>query len=118
MLASSETATAVEQVEKITYWEGIISEWEKSDKTQPEFCGSKQINLARFIYWRKKLLAKTREESRPQFVPVHLKAPDVLTSPRETIELSIPIGIRLRIPVSINVAQLRALLPVFGVSPC
>jgi hypothetical protein len=42
-------------LERVEYWKGLISEWEKSALTKFEFCKRKKITHSGFYLWYKRL---------------------------------------------------------------
>jgi hypothetical protein len=94
-----------------TQWYKLVEDWEKSGLSKAEFCT--QINLCRsqFYYWQKKksqeLTLQSTEGVSIQlgqvFSPVdlgNLSIPASNQQPKPFIEISLPHGIILKIPMT------------------
>ena len=44
-----------ERQEKQRFWGGHLSQWKESGLTQSAYCRDHQLNLHRFVYWKKRL---------------------------------------------------------------
>lgn len=87
---------------KQAYWKKFIGQWERSGRSQREFCAKRGVALSTFQWWRTKLL---RAEARPKampFVPLTLSA----TPAAAAIEVELRLKTRLRLG---GEAALRAL---------
>lgn len=103
-------------------WLTLNRQWETSGLTQRQFCTKKNLNFSRFTQWRTRLIrekicvagdpaSKAAHKKVHDFIPVHLSEkpdiqnplPDKSTSMGEHIEIQLPHGIIMRIPV--HVAQ-------------
>lgn len=78
-------------------WQRLIEEQQNSSMTQSEFCLSKELSLATFYNWKRKLNAseKTATETSPQWI----EAPTTSQHSRQhawDIELELPGNVILR----------------------
>ncbi|MEW5864388.1 MAG: hypothetical protein AB1773_12490 [Pseudomonadota bacterium] len=88
---------------KQAYWKKFIGQWERSGRSQREFCAKRGLALSTFQWWRTKLL---RAEARPKampFVPLTLSATPAAAA---AIEVELRSKTRLRLE---GEAALRAL---------
>jgi hypothetical protein len=100
-------------------WLSTIKEWELSGLTQAEFCLQKDVKKVTFGYWRNKFIASGEVESRAtksaldskavsDFIPFNITSSSI---PNEDgggngiIEVKLPHGITLRIPVDARSCQ-------------
>ena len=79
-------------------WFRYVSEWKKSNLSQAEFCRQKNLQPGRFSYWKRQVDKKEKPQTKnpPVFSPVSVVATEVL---EKTIELHLPYGMVLKIPV-------------------
>ena len=93
-------------------WLSLVKEWEDSGLTQAEFCHQKDVKKVTFGYWRNKFIASGDVESKATkstslgsdapsgFIPFNITSS---TSNAEVnndiIEIQLPHGVILRIPV-------------------
>ena len=101
-------------------WRTTFVMWRSSGLSVAVFCRSRDINLSSFYRWRKILddlgrPAATRPRPDPQppqsFVPVRV-IPDAV------VEVILPSGLHLRVPLSADVQQLARLVLALGAPPC
>ena len=94
-------------------WLAVINEWESSDLTQAEFCKQKEIKKVTFGYWRNKFISSGEVESRAVKTSLETNAPSgfipfdispAVTPGGKMIEIILPHGISLRIPVDVRVS--------------
>lgn len=48
-------ARRAERQEKQRFWGGHLSRWKESGLSQSAYCREHQLNLHRFVYWKKRL---------------------------------------------------------------
>lgn len=103
-------------------WRTIISDWRTSGLSVSAFCRSRKLNLSGFHRWRNILAdlgrssttltrSQAEQKSSPSFVPVRV-VPDTV------VELILPSGLQLRVPLSADAQQLARLVLALGVAPC
>jgi hypothetical protein len=113
------------------YWRGLIEQWETSGVTQEAFCAARGVAVASLRWWKWKLgvedAGEPRSRRRPHpavapavrqaFVPVRIVergAPSGASSPGGAFDLSLPGGVRLRVPRDFEAESLARLLAVLG----
>ncbi|WP_308363770.1 MULTISPECIES: IS66 family insertion sequence element accessory protein TnpB [unclassified Microbulbifer] len=74
---------------KSDFWQQHIRAWKDSDLPQAAYCQKHELKLSTFTYWRNK-----QSKSRRKLMPVSIPAPDA------TVELALPGGIHMQLPVS------------------
>ena len=103
-------------------WLELNRQWETSGLTQRQFCDKKKLNFSKFTQWRTQLIrekacvagdtaSKAANIEIHDFIPVHLPEsknienpfPDESESVGKYIDIQLPHGISMRIPV--HVAQ-------------
>ena len=79
-------------------WLRYVSEWKKSNLSQAEFCRQKNLQPGRFSYWKRQVDKKENSATTqtPVFSPISLVSREVS---QKTIELNLPYGMVLKIPV-------------------
>ena len=79
-------------------WFRHVSEWKKSNLSQAEFCRQKSLQPGRFSYWKRQVDKKENPPTKnpPMFSPISLVSTE---ASQKTIELNLPYGIVLKIPV-------------------
>ncbi|MCE9564587.1 MAG: hypothetical protein K8U57_21345 [Planctomycetes bacterium] len=106
---------------RIERWRPIIADWRTSGLSVTAFCHSRNVNKAGFHRWRNILdeldrsstTPPTRAEpkSSPSFVPVRVISDCV-------VEVILPSGLQLRVPLSADAQQLARLVLALGGPPC
>ena len=97
-------------------WQQRLDRFHKSGLTVADFCEREGISTASFYAWRRRFEADSAPAAAdaPRLVPVRL-----VTSPASTsVELVLPSGCILRLPIDCDLDWLRQLLPLLGVVPC
>jgi hypothetical protein len=109
---------AVHDPRIVERWRTIIGEWRTSGLGVAAFCRLRQIHKSGFHRWRSILeqLDTPRSQPRQQpassaFVPVRVVA-DVV------VEVILPCGVQLRVPLSADAQQLARLVLALGATPC
>jgi hypothetical protein len=67
------TRNGVRRSDRETHWRGVVSSWEKSGLTQPEFCRQNGHSYSAFRFWRKEI--PKRDRTRKRSVPPRKKRP-------------------------------------------
>ena len=104
----------------------IVADWRSSGLGVAAFCRSRHVNKSGFHRWRNVLNQIDRPDttpaplpnpapsptpSSPSFVPLRV-IPDVV------VEMLLPSGLQLRVPLSADVRQLARLVLALGAPPC
>ena len=95
-------------------WRAIFAMWRSSGLSVAEFCRSRSLNTSSFYRWRNICddLGRTPESRPPQsFVPVRV-VPDPI------VELILPTGVQLRVPLAADADQVARLVHALGARPC
>ena len=95
-------------------WRAIFATWRSSGLSAAEFCRSRSLNTSGFYRWRNILGDLDRTpESRPaqSFVPVRV-VPDAV------VELTLPAGVQLRVPLAADAGQVARLVHALGAHSC
>lgn len=98
-------------------WRTTFAAWRTSGLSVAAFCRSRHLNLSSFYRWRKILddldrPTATRPDPRPSsFVPVRV-------IPDPVVEVLLPSGLQLRVPLSADAPQLARLVRALGGTPC
>ncbi len=103
-------------------WRTIFATWRSSDLSVVAFCRSRELNLSSFYRWRKILddldrPSATRSRSDPEPLPGPSFVP-VRVIPDAVVEVILPSGVQLRVPLSVDAPQLARLVRALGASPC
>ncbi len=79
-------------------WFRYVSEWKTSNLSQAEFCRQKNLQPGSFSYWKRQAdkTENTQTKNPSVFSPISLVSTEVS---QKTIELNLPYGIVLKIPV-------------------
>ena len=81
-----------------TKWLCYVSEWKKSNLSQAEFCRKKNLHPGRFSYWKRQVDKKEPATINPPvFSPISLVPTEIS---QKVIELNLPYGMVLKIPVN------------------
>ena len=103
-------------------WRTTFAMWRSSGLSVAAFCRSRDLNLSSFYRWRKILDDLARPaESLPRSEPDSLPCPSfvpVRVIPDAVIEVILPSGVQLRVPLSVDAPQLARLVLALGASPC
>ena len=103
-------------------WRTDFATWRSSGLSVAAFCRSRELNLSSFYRWRKILddldrPAATRPRSEPDPLPVPSFVP-VRVIPDAVVEVILPSGLQLRVPLSADALQLARLVRALGAPPC
>ncbi len=116
---------AVHDPRIVERWRTIVADWQSSGLSVTAFCRSRNVNKAGFYRWRN-ILDELERSSRtpppasptpaepkpaPVFVPVRV-VPDAV------VEVILPSGLQLRVPLSADAQQLARLVLALGATTC
>ena len=72
--------------EKKEIWKARMKEWERSGRTQQEWCEAEGYLYTQFKYWRKQInKEKNKGTTKFQYVPVENTAKEITKAPKELI---------------------------------
>ena len=113
---------AVSDPRLVERWRTTFAMWRSSGVSVAAFCRSRQHNLSSFYRWRKILdnldrPAATRPRSEPDPLPIQSFVP-VRVIPDAIVEVILPSGVQLRVPLSADAPQLARLVQALGASAC
>jgi transposase-like protein len=97
-------------------WRDRIARWERSDLTVRDFCADHQISEPSFYAWRRELADRDRKP-RPTAPPVPTFVP-VRVAPPAVVEVVIPTGVVVRVPIGTDPAAVARLVTALGAGPC
>ena len=95
-------------------WRAIFATWRSSGLSAAEFCRSRSLNTSSFYRWRNICddLGRTPEPRPAQFfVPVRV-VPDTV------VEVILPTGVQLRVPLAADAGQVARLVHALGAHLC
>ena len=95
-------------------WRTIFAMWRSSGLSVAAFCRSRSLNTSSFYRWRNICddLGRTPESRPPQsFVPVRV-VPDTI------VELILPTGVHLRVPLAADAGQVARLVHALVAPSC
>jgi hypothetical protein len=84
------------------HWLTLLQQQADSGQSQAEFCQQRQIKIATFQYWRKRLRAQDTDN---RVLPVHIVSEHA--SEPEHLILTLPNGATLRFPPSLPAETLQ-----------
>jgi hypothetical protein len=113
---------AVHDPGHVERWRTLIADWRSSGLSVTAFCRSQAINKSGFHRWRNILDQMDRSSPSPPaspepttpattFVPLRV-IPDAV------VEVILPSGVQLRVPLSADARQLARLVAALGAPPC
>jgi histidinol-phosphate/aromatic aminotransferase/cobyric acid decarboxylase-like protein len=113
---------AVHDSRIVERWRTIIAAWRNSGLSVAAFCRSRDVNKSGFHRWRnilderdRSIATPSRSHAQPKssasFVPVRV-IPDTV------VEVILPSGVQLRVPLSADAQQLARLVLALGATPC
>ena len=113
---------AVPDPRLVERWRTDFATWRSSGLSVAAFCRSRDLNLSSFYRWRKILddldrSAATRPRSQPDPLPAQSFVP-VRVVPDTVVEVLLPSGLQLRVPLSADAPQLARLVRALGATPC
>ncbi len=99
-------------------WRTLVADWRNSGLGVAAFCRSRHVNKSGFHRWRNILdqlehppTTPAPTAPTPAFVPLRV-IPDVV------VEVILPSGLQLRVPLSADAQQLARLVLALGAPPC
>lgn len=92
-------------------WRATFAAWRRSGLSALAFCRSRSINTSSFYRWRNLLESLDPPEATPAFVPLRVV-------PEAIVEVILPSGLRLRVPLGSDVSQVARLARALGAMPC
>lgn len=103
-------------------WRPIIADWRNSGLSVTAFCRSRNVNKAGFHRWRNILEQLDRSPTTTPPTPTEPKSPPSFVPLRVIpdchVEIGLPSGLQLRVPLSADAQQLARLVHALGESPC
>ena len=99
------------------FWRETIAAWQESGQSVRAFCAARGVSEATFFARRRELIDRKSSGPSadptpvPRFVPVHVV-------PDPTIEVLLPGGLIVRVPVSADPAAVARLVAALGRHPC
>jgi hypothetical protein len=99
------------------FWRDTIAAWRQSGQSVRAFCAARGLSEATFFARRREFLDRKPSESSasqpraPGFVPVQV-------IPDPTIEVVLPGGLLVRVPVAADPAVVARLVAALGQGPC
>jgi hypothetical protein len=94
-------------------WRAIFAEHRRSGLTIVDFCQARMINKSGFFRWRNILEPLDHPEPKPSFVPMRV-VPEAVA----VVEVILPSGIQLRVPLGADAAQVARLANALGATSC
>jgi transposase-like protein len=99
-------------------WKSIIDQWRNSGQSVTAFCRDIGVHKSGFHNWRNVIeqlehdqTTASRPKSTTGFVPVRVLADPI-------VEVILPTGVQLRIPLTADAQQLTRLVQALGGTPC
>ncbi|MFN7097362.1 MAG: IS66 family insertion sequence element accessory protein TnpA [Gammaproteobacteria bacterium] len=100
-------------------WFGYIDAWEKSGKTQPQFCEENNLSYITFGYWRTCYLKQLNQsttikqqhnvtQQKSSFIPV--KVAEAKSTSPDVIQARFSSGLTLALPLSMPTSEVIKLL--------
>ncbi len=113
---------AVHDPRIVERWRTIIDDWRSSGLSVTAFCRSRQVNKSGFHRWRSILdqldhgsAVPPRPVAEPKPAPVFVP---VRVIPDAVVEVILPSGLQLRVPLSADAQQLARLVLALGATTC
>lgn len=102
-------------------WRMTFSAWRSSDLSVAAFCRSRALNLSSFYRWRKLLDEHDCSNATPRSQAVPRPSPSfvpVRVVPEVFVEVILPSGLQLRVPLAADAGQVARLVLALGADPC
>jgi hypothetical protein len=99
------------------FWQDTVAAWRQSGQSVRAFCAARGVSEATFFARRRELIDRaplpqpTAPAPAPQFVPVKVV-------PDPTVEVVLPGGLIVRMPVAADPAAVARLVAALGGGPC
>jgi len=90
----------------------LIKKWQRSSKSQKDFCIHHDIPLHLFYYWLRKH-RQTQSSSDSGFVPVEISPSEDNRKEMEDIQIHYPNGVHLILSDKVSIPMVKALIKVF-----
>ena len=113
---------AVHDPRIVERWRMIVADWRRSGLGVAAFCRSRQVNKSGFHRWRNILNQIDQSVTTP--APAPNPTPSATTFvplrviPDTIVEVILPSGLQLRVPLAADVRQLARLVLALGAPPC
>lgn len=107
---------------KRSFWFKEIEEWESGTASQKDFCAKKNINLATFVYWRKKHRSECvekREAGSPAALAPWIRLTprrEAQNTPAPQITIEIEGRYKITLPLTQDMAHLTRLVTLLGLN--
>jgi transposase len=100
------------------FWRDTIRAWKASGKSVRAFCATRGLNEATFYARRRELADRVQPTASdtPSDPPPTFAAVRVIPDP--TVEVVLPTGLVLRVPVGVDPAAVARLVAALGGQPC
>jgi hypothetical protein len=103
-------------------WRAIVADWRNSGLGVAAFCRLRHVNKSGFHRWRNILdqldHPPTTPAPAPKSTTPSLAFVPVRVIPDTVVEVILPSGLQLRVPLSADARQLARLVLALGASPC
>jgi hypothetical protein len=99
------------------FWRETIAAWQQSGQSIRAFCAARGVSEATFFARRRELAGQqppdrtVSQAPAPHFVPVKVV-------PHSTVEVVLPSGLIVRVPVAADPAAVARLVAALGGGPC
>ena len=105
--------TAHRKLKPERFWRDLINRWRTSGQSIAAYCVAHGVSQATFYSWRKRLAARARRMTppAPAFASVQ-----VVSDP--TVEVILPAGLVVRVPVGTDPAAVARLVAALGGGAC
>jgi hypothetical protein len=107
---------------RIERWRPIIADWRSSSLSVTAFCRARNVNKAGFHRWRTILEQLDCSPTTTPPIPAQPQSPPVFVPlrviPDAVVEVILPSGLQLRVPLAADAQQLARLVHALGASSC
>ncbi|HEY2910306.1 MAG TPA: hypothetical protein VGI99_08665 [Gemmataceae bacterium] len=99
--------------QRFQFWHLLIADWKQSGQSVAAFCRQRGVCKSGFYRWQHIFAdeGSTPTPATPSFVPVRVIADAV-------VEVILPSGLQLRLPLSADAQQVARLVLALGATPC
>jgi hypothetical protein len=96
---------------KLDQWKGRMTEWQDSGQTREVYCRERDLRISTFSYWRTKInkLESSESETTAKKDFIRYRLP---TSTSSQITIGWPDGMKLQLPIGINLQELAEFILV------
>jgi len=106
----------------VVRWRTLIADWQRSGLSVTAFCRARNVNKSGFYRWQNILNEldhpSTTITQLPDLVPHSPSFVPVRVIPDALVEVILPSGLQLRVPLSADAQQLARLVLALGATPC